>query len=140
MLTCECLARQEDLLTNQQRKCVCVGVCGFHRASRLPSHPPHPPRSLSLACAPFLRYNGHITTLSYMVEQGADVNAVTEDGVSSLHFAALHKQGATVDWLLAHGAKPDVVTKGGVTPAHYALYAGDAVLAAKVHALAKSST
>ena len=120
--------------------CVCGRVWFSPRIASPLTSPSPASLSLLLSRAPFLRYNGHITTLSYMIEQGADVNAVTEDGVSSLHFAALHKQGATVDWLLAHGAKPDVVTKGGVTPAHYALYAGDAVLAAKLHALAKSST
>jgi len=85
-------------------------------------------------------YNGHIDVLQFLLERGADVNGATEDGVTALHFAALHRQHRVVQWLLKRGAEPCVATTGGCTPAHYALYAGDVGLAATLHEAAAAAS
>ncbi|XP_021941374.1 serine/threonine-protein kinase TNNI3K-like [Zootermopsis nevadensis] len=49
-------------------------------------------------------YNGSVECMEVLVGNGADVNAVTDDGVSVLHVAELQKHKDCVTWLLDIGA------------------------------------
>src|SRR5207244_3348887 len=56
--------------------------------------------------------SGHVTFATFLIENGADVNAA-EGGYSPLHAAVLRGDLALVKSLLAHGANPNgVLTKG----------------------------
>jgi ankyrin repeat protein len=71
-----------------------------------------------------------IELVDWLIENGADVNAITTDGQSVLHAAVGEtpsqpdRQGACVASLLIAGAKPDVQTPVGHSPLMQAAWFG----------------
>lgn len=60
--------------------------------------------------------DGDLSTVQTLVAQGADVNAVNENGSTALHFAADKGRTEVVRFLLDHGASVNVKSKSGSTP------------------------
>jgi ankyrin repeat protein len=58
----------------------------------------------------------HQDVATYLLDKGADVNAVTTDGLTALHMAAQNGNIAIITLLLERGAKIDVVDSKGWTP------------------------
>jgi ankyrin repeat protein len=54
--------------------------------------------------------------IAFLIEQGADVNALDADGQTPIFFAALSHRADLVALLLSHGAKKDVRDKKGKLP------------------------
>lgn len=79
---------------------------------------------------------GDVTGVRSLVRDGADVNAAQGDGMTALHWAALHDDGALVEVLQYAGAHVEAATRlGAYTPLHLAAHRGhrsavDALLAA----------
>lgn len=63
---------------------------------------------------------GDADAVGELLEQGADVNAVSACGATPLHWAALHGQTAAVLALIAQGADVNARDKDGRTPLHWA--------------------
>ena len=63
---------------------------------------------------------GDTTVVAALLAGGADVNAVTEDGVTPLHLAAMRGDADLVAKLLAAGADARARDLRGRTPLHYA--------------------
>ena len=61
----------------------------------------------------------------YLVDAGADVNALGTDGCTSLHCAAMHSNVAIVGLLIKRGAIVDRKNVWGNTPLHMACQAGN---------------
>jgi ankyrin repeat protein len=59
--------------------------------------------------------------ISYLVEAGADPNAVDKSGVAPLHRAVRNRCSMAVSALLDHGADPLLMNKTGSTPLHLAV-------------------
>lgn len=51
---------------------------------------------------------GHQQIATFLLEQGADINAQTDDGLSVLHLALGAQQNELARWLVAQGAQVDV--------------------------------
>ena len=65
--------------------------------------------------------------LRQLLKGGADANASQGDGMSALHWAAMHGDAAMTEMLLVSGANPRATTRiGGFTPLHLASQAGKA--------------
>src|SRR5688500_2367492 len=65
--------------------------------------------------------NGREAVVEMLLEYGADVNGIDQDGRTALHRAAkLHPK--TVRVLLERGANPNVVDSQGFTPLTWAVY------------------
>ena len=65
------------------------------------------------------------TAVESLLNQGADVNAKTYDGMTALHFAAMGTQTNILKILLAHQAKVNATnTASGWTPLHFAALFG----------------
>lgn len=64
--------------------------------------------------------------LSGLLEEGADPRASQPDGMTALHWAALHGNEQATAELLARGAEADAATRYGVTPLAIACRAGHA--------------
>lgn len=62
-----------------------------------------------------LEEQNKITMVKELIEQGADVNAVNEDGMSALMFAAYNETGDVLKILLEAGAKVNTKDKHGET-------------------------
>jgi|GEM_PF-401579 len=60
--------------------------------------------------------DGDLPTVQTLVAQGADVNAVNENGSTALHFAADKGRTEVVRFLLDHGSSVNVKAKSGSTP------------------------
>jgi ankyrin repeat protein len=58
----------------------------------------------------------HQDVATYVLDRGADVNAVTTDGLTALHMAAQNGNIAIVTLLLERGAKIDAVDSKGWSP------------------------
>lgn len=71
--------------------------------------------ALHIACE-----RGDITTVKYLLREGADVSAIDLSGNTPLHVACLYHHAALVEPLLKNGAKVKVFNKGGSTPLHMA--------------------
>jgi ankyrin repeat protein len=66
-----------------------------------------------------------------LLREGADVNAAQGDGMTALHWAAMHGDAAVVRMLTVAGARLDAATRNGTyTPLHLASRAGKAAAAA----------
>lgn len=58
---------------------------------------------------------GHVNMVRFLLNHGADVNAVNSHGYTPLHQAAQQGHTLIVNLLLEHRASPNVVTNGGQT-------------------------
>ena len=66
-----------------------------------------------------------------LLKQGADVNAAQGDGMTALHWAAMHGDAAQARMLVYAGARLDATTRNGAyTPLHLASRAGAAAVVA----------
>lgn len=63
--------------------------------------------------APLIRaaHNGHLMTVKFLVEKGADVNAVDMGDNSALHWAAMRGHVEIVKYLLDQGADKTIRNK-----------------------------
>ena len=59
--------------------------------------------------------------IAYLVEAGADPNAVDNSGVAALHRAVRNRCSVAVSALIDHGADPLLANKSGSTPLHLAV-------------------
>ena len=79
---------------------------------------------------------GDATTVKQLLDKRADVNVAQGDGMTALHWAALHGDLAMTNLLLAAKANVKAVTRiGAYTPLHIASKDGNAAV---VHALLKA--
>src|SRR6187401_2867465 len=64
-------------------------------------------------------------TVLSLLKQGGDVNGAQGDGMTALHWAAMHGDAALAETLLYAGANPRATTRlGGYTPLHLAAQTG----------------
>ncbi|MGA7195404.1 MAG: ankyrin repeat domain-containing protein [Anaerolineales bacterium] len=63
---------------------------------------------------------GHTELVKFLLEQGADPNALQESGFTPLHAAAQNGDVESIHQLLLHGADTDVKSAQGKTPLDYA--------------------
>ena len=70
-------------------------------------------------------YFGHTNVVTMLVEVGADVMKANNDGVTTLHWAALNDRMDVIEVLLAAGADPKAVDSGGRTALDMAVRGGE---------------
>ena len=70
--------------------------------------------------------------LAYLIDQGADVNALDQRGRTPLIWAAIAGRDASVDTLLENGADPVIADADGKTAASYAAAEGHTGLARRL--------
>lgn len=72
-------------------------------------------------------YFGHTDVVALLIENGADVNQVSNNGmeVAPLHAAVAHRHMPITKILLEHGANANARQKLGVTALHSAAHQGD---------------
>ncbi len=63
----------------------------------------------------FAACSGHLDTVKWLVEQGADLQAKNKYGWTALHFAAINQHLDTVKWLVEKGADVNAKDNGGRT-------------------------
>lgn len=76
---------------------------------------------LMITCA----YYGGVSICAMLLDKGADVNAVANDGTTALMLAAQNAKIDVVELLLKRGAKPGMKDKSGKTALDYAKVADD---------------
>jgi ankyrin repeat protein len=59
--------------------------------------------------------------VTYLIEAGADPNALDKSGVAPLHRAVRTRCSAAVSALIENGANPRLMNKSGSTPLHLAV-------------------
>ena len=64
---------------------------------------------------------GQRDVVAYLIEAGADPNALDKSGVAPLHRAVRTRSSAAVRALIEHGADPRLMNKSGSTPLHLAV-------------------
>jgi ankyrin repeat protein len=64
---------------------------------------------------------GQRQMISYLIEAGADPNAIDKSGVAPLHRAVRTRSSAAVSALIEGGADPLLMNKSGSTPLHLAV-------------------
>ena len=69
-------------------------------------------------------FSGNLAEFKRLVESGADVNALSEDGGSLLSSAGFHGRLEHARFLLQNGAKPTGRNRDGNTPLHVAAFMG----------------
>ena len=65
---------------------------------------------------------GHADIVQYLVRAGAPVNALNEDGSTSLMCACRNKHSEIIHFLLNHGADPNMQNQNNTTALHCACY------------------
>jgi ankyrin repeat protein len=76
---------------------------------------------------------GDAVAVQTLLRQGADVNAAQGDGMTALHWTALHGDLKTMNVLLVAKAKVEPVTRlGGYTPLHLASSRGHAAVVSRL--------
>lgn len=83
--------------------------------------------SLKICCTPFLvaAVNGNVKILSSLLENGADINAVSEGLYTPLMMAVRYKHTDAVEFLMDQGADANLQDENGYTALHYvAIYWG----------------
>ena len=73
--------------------------------------------------------SGDQSTVSTLVQRGADVNAAAPDGATALHWAAHRDDLVSADLLIAAGADADATNDYGVSPLSLAAENGSAAMA-----------
>jgi ankyrin repeat protein len=69
------------------------------------------------------------TAVKLLLKQGADVNAAQGDGMTALHWAAMHNDAELARMLLYAGARKEAATRNGTyTPLHLAARTGGAAV------------
>ena len=68
---------------------------------------------------------GHTDVTAYLIDNGADVNERSHDGMTALMWAALHGHVSTLQRLLALGAVVKDADNFGRTPLIFAAMGGD---------------
>jgi ankyrin repeat protein len=71
--------------------------------------------------ADFLDANAQRQMISYLIDSGADPDAIDKSGVAPLHRAVRTRSSAAVSALIAGGADPLLMNKSGSTPLHLAV-------------------
>ncbi|HEX9581427.1 MAG TPA: ankyrin repeat domain-containing protein [Gemmatimonadales bacterium] len=72
-----------------------------------------------------------VETVRALLQQGADANAAQGDGMTALHWAAVHGNAGMATLLISAGAHPAAVTRlGGYTPLHLASKEGHGLVIA----------
>lgn len=79
--------------------------------------------------------NHQARAVSFLLAQGARVNARNSAGITPLHMAALVGDENIVDILLAHGADPNAQAADGASPTRYAKMAHHDQLGMKLIAI-----
>jgi hypothetical protein len=69
-------------------------------------------------------FSGNLAEFKRLVESGADVNVLSEDGGSPLSSAGFHGRLEHARFLLQNGAKPTGRNRDGNTPLHMAAFMG----------------
>ncbi|WCR59297.1 MAG: Phosphocholine transferase AnkX [Wolbachia endosymbiont of Ctenocephalides felis wCfeF] len=64
--------------------------------------------------------NGHIEALKTLITKGAKIDAVDENGLTTLYWTARNGYTEILETLIAKGARIDVVDKDGLTALHWA--------------------
>lgn len=65
--------------------------------------------------------------IALLLQHGADINCVDENGETPLFKAVENKDSETVEFLLLNGALPNKARKGLITPLHHAVFHSDFV-------------
>jgi len=68
---------------------------------------------------------GHLDTVRFLLEEGADPNIPNKLGETALHQAADNNQVRIAQLLLSHNADPNLQQSDGDTPLHHAAYKGN---------------
>ena len=71
------------------------------------------------------RFYGHLETISLLIENGADVNAKRNDGVTALMIASLHGDIDIIKFLIENGADVNTKSNHGYTALMGANLQGD---------------
>ena len=69
----------------------------------------------------YLDSNAQRETISYLIDAGADPDAIDKSGVAPLHRAVRTRSSAAVSALIDRGADPLLMNKSGSTPLHLAV-------------------
>lgn len=64
---------------------------------------------------------GHIELVKFLLESGADLNMVDDDGWTPLHYASRHGNFEIIELLLDLGADINIKNEKGYTALHYAI-------------------
>src|SRR5688572_5006075 len=72
---------------------------------------------------------GDVGKVGVLLDQGAEIDARSDKGETSLILAILANHDAVAELLIERGAAVDGRNAGGFTPLHAAAYAGDAAIA-----------
>ena len=74
---------------------------------------------------------GNAASVRHLLKSGTDANAAQGDGMTALHWAAMHGDAPLAEMLLVAGANPRATTRiGGFTPLHLATQNGRAAVVA----------
>jgi FOG: Ankyrin repeat len=76
----------------------------------------------------FAAANGQLNQAKLLVHSEKNINAVTNEGCTPLHYAIWYKHEPVVHFLLDHGAHINAKTHEGATPLDLAVFQGNAFI------------